>query len=336
VRINEFTKSNELLEKQIELDIQKNKEEKLNAEKENELQMKSIETKYNDAIRKVDGLAEKVKSAQQSNADLESKMRQLYKNHSDELNNIKSRQEEDLACLKAKLGSLEAENKELVDRNEQMAVNEKRIKLIVKELENKVNEFSTHNKKLTVDLGAMKDKQEECLKELDEMQAEKNKIKKEVEVLKEAAKTNEEKLNRLQHEKISFSEEVNSLEENLVEVKTSLRNEEVLIDNHKQQLGDLVFIQKRSDEDLMRFKANIKETNEAMKQTELQIKKVNEKLESQGIEILTRNEENEKTRKKSDRLQEEKKRMIEELLQVRQQLTKVKRAGFFRRLFKKY
>ena len=111
VRINEFTKSNELLEKQIELDTQKNKEEKLNAEKENELQMKSIETKYKDAICKVDGLAEKVKSAQQSNADLESKMRQLYENQSDELNVSKSRQEKELTCLKTKLGSLEAEKK---------------------------------------------------------------------------------------------------------------------------------------------------------------------------------------------------------------------------------
>ena len=69
--------------------------------------------KYNEATSKIDGLAEIVKSGQQSNADLESKMRHLYENQSDELNVSKNRQEEDLACLKTKLGSLEAEKKNL-------------------------------------------------------------------------------------------------------------------------------------------------------------------------------------------------------------------------------
>ena len=63
--------------------------------------------------------------------------------------------------LKTKLGSLEAENKELVERNEQLAENEKKSKLIVKELEIKINKFST-NKRLTVDPVMMKDKQEQC------------------------------------------------------------------------------------------------------------------------------------------------------------------------------
>ena len=53
-------------------------------------------------------------------------MRHLYENQSDELYVSKNRQEEDLACLKTKLGSLEAENKELVEGNEQLAENEKK------------------------------------------------------------------------------------------------------------------------------------------------------------------------------------------------------------------
>ena len=113
-------------------------------------------------------MAEIVKSGQQSNADLESKMKQLYENQSDELNVSKSRQEKELTCLKTKLGSLEAKNKELVKRNEQLTENGKKSKLIVKKLVIKVNEFSTNSKRLTVDFAMIKDKQEQCLRELDE------------------------------------------------------------------------------------------------------------------------------------------------------------------------
>ena len=64
--------------------------------------------------------------------------------------------------LKTKLGSLEDKNKELVERNKnELAENEKKSKLIVKELEIKINKFST-NKRLTVDPVMMKDKQEQC------------------------------------------------------------------------------------------------------------------------------------------------------------------------------
>ena len=66
-------------------------------------------------------------------------------------------------------------------------------------------------------------------------------------------------------------------------MKASLRNEKVLTNYLKKQLGELVFKQKRIDEDLISKNANIKEIDEDKKQTKLQIKKVNKKLESQGI-----------------------------------------------------
>ena len=66
-------------------------------------------------------------------------------------------------------------------------------------------------------------------------------------------------------------------------MKASLRNEKVLTNYLKKQLGELVFKQKRSDEDLISKNANIKEIDEDKKQTKLKIKKVNKKLESQGI-----------------------------------------------------
>ena len=334
--ISEYNKSNELLEQQIELDGQKHEEEMLDAEEDYELQMKNMETKYNEAISKMDGLAEKVKSAQRSNADLESRMRQQGEDHSHELKVVKSRQEEDLTCLKAKLNGLEAENKELVERNELMAENEKKSKLMVKELEARVGEMTDNNKKLTADLEAMKDEQEQCLKRLGVTRAENNKVKEEIEALTQAATTNKENVSRLRQEGCRLSEEAECLEECLVEVKTGLRNEKVVIDDLKKKLGELVSKRKRSDEDLTSLKANIKEVDEDKKRTELQIQKVNEELESQAAEISTRNEENEKARKERDRLREEKTNMVEELLQVQQQIAKVKRAGFFRRLFKKY
>ena len=52
-------------------------------------------------------------------------------------------------------------------------------------------------------------------------------------------------------------------------MKANLKNEKVLIDDLKKQLGELVFKQKRSDEDLMSLKANIKEIDEDKKQTKL-------------------------------------------------------------------
>ena len=66
-------------------------------------------------------------------------------------------------------------------------------------------------------------------------------------------------------------------------MKASLRNEKVLTNYLKKQLGELVFKQKRIDEDLISKNANIKEIDEDKKQTKLKIKKVNKKLESQGI-----------------------------------------------------
>ena len=82
-------------------------------------------------------------------------------------------------------------------------------------------------------------------------------------------------------------------------------------------LEELVDKQKSSEPDLPSLEKVLKKIDDEKKQTGLKIKKVANKLESQKVEILTRNEEKKRIEKEKDILHEEKKNMIEELLQVR-------------------
>ena len=54
---------------------------------------------------------------------------------------MKTRQEEDLMRLNTRIGNLEAENKELVERNERMVEDEKKSALEIRELESKITEI---------------------------------------------------------------------------------------------------------------------------------------------------------------------------------------------------
>lgn len=101
-----------------------------------------METILNEAASKIDGLAEKVRSAQQSNADLELKMKQQKQDHQDELSHVKTRQEKDLVRMKEKISDLEIKNVELLEKNKRVADNEKQSKQVIEELRIKVDEFS--------------------------------------------------------------------------------------------------------------------------------------------------------------------------------------------------
>ena len=144
--VQSYNDSNDLLERQMELEGQKNKEEMKIAEKKIALATEEMTAKLNDAVGKMNVLAENVKSSQQSNENLEMKVMKQSKDHQDELKLIKTRQEEDLLLLKTKLGSLEAENKELVERNELMAENQKKSELKIKEFESEIYRFSIPKK----------------------------------------------------------------------------------------------------------------------------------------------------------------------------------------------
>ena len=128
------------------------------AEKENELAIEEMTAKLNNAVGKMNVLAESVKSAQRFNENLEMKVIKQSKDHQDELKLIKTRQEENMVLLKTKFRNLEAENKELVERNELMAENEKKSELKIKEFESEINQFQISNKNLTDELTVVRAK----------------------------------------------------------------------------------------------------------------------------------------------------------------------------------
>ena len=70
------------------------------AEKENELAIEEMTAKLNDAVGKMNVLAESVKSAKQSNENLEMKVVNQNKDHQNELKLMKVRQEKNLVLLK--------------------------------------------------------------------------------------------------------------------------------------------------------------------------------------------------------------------------------------------
>ena len=84
----------------MELEGQKNKEEIKIAEKENALAIEEMTAKLNDAVGRMNVLAESVKSAKQSNENLEMKVVNQNKDHQNELKLMKVRQEKNLVLLK--------------------------------------------------------------------------------------------------------------------------------------------------------------------------------------------------------------------------------------------
>ena len=98
--VQSYNDSNDLLERQMELEGQKNKEEIKIAEKENALAIEEMTAKLNDAVGKMNVLAESVKSAKQSNENLEMKVVNQNKDHQNELKLMKVRQEKNLVLLK--------------------------------------------------------------------------------------------------------------------------------------------------------------------------------------------------------------------------------------------
>ena len=70
------------------------------AEKENELAIEEMTAKLNDAVGRMNILAESVKSAKQSNENLEMKVVNQNKDHQNELKLMKVRQEKNLVLLK--------------------------------------------------------------------------------------------------------------------------------------------------------------------------------------------------------------------------------------------
>jgi len=136
---------------------------------------------------------------------------------------------------------------------------------------------------------------------------------------------NKDAQSRIDDLKKKSSEMVNALKEKKVEV-------DVLQKRIRVSTGKTITL----NEQLITLKSNMKSVSDEKELLDTELKNLAEKIKVQGEELQLKKNVNIMLAVKCDEIKNEKKQVLDELIDVRQRLEKAQKAGFWRRLFKKY
>lgn len=336
LEISRFNENNELIKSQLDCEYKNFMDENERMQRDFNARIKDMEIQLEDTLGALQRLSETQTNLEKSNVVLKEKMTEQKIQNDYELKSLNKKHQEKLNFLTVKLSELELTQKQLHNKHTTLKDEDKKSKLEIIGLSQQLKQCKKTNQRYEIDIHVCKEKLIVCIKELKEAETENSKKKDEIEALKLAVNHGELVLERLNEEKNKSVNELGLLENSLVEMNKKLSDEKVQVNTMKNKLVEMVDNQRKKEQDVRNLIAALKKVHKKNEETDLEVKKVMNKLESQGMVISTQEKENKKIEIENKRLQNDKSEVLNELLAVRQQLAKVKKAGFFRRLFKKY
>merc|ERR1719427_1320689 len=165
---------------------------------------------------------------------------------------------------------------------------------------------------------------------------ENKKSKDEIESLKSAIALGENKIDKLKEKNDEYLRKTESLKLSLITVKNELKLEQNQVENLKKQQIDFEKESKSIEDKLKSLTIQMNDANADNLKNKKHLKNVLLELEVQGKELAAQHKTNDKLVADCQSTKNEKEILLDELLATRQQLTKIKKLGLFRRIFKKY
>ena len=304
--------------------------------KDNEKNVENIEKKLKETIGTISVLTEQVGSLTENKRQLETKMVQENLKFADELQTLEKKHSKETNLLITKINQLEITNKQLTEKHKELEKCGFENKMTISCLQKNLKSCVEDNQRLVSENRHLEEKLTNQENNLKAIIVENKKSKDEIESLKSAISLGENKIDKLKEKNDEYLRKTESLKLSLITVKNELKLEQNQVENLKKQQIDFDKESKSIEDKLKSLTIQMNDANADNLKNKKNLKSVLLELEVQGKELAAQHKTNDKLVADCQSIKNEKEILLDELLATRQQLTKIKKLGLFRRIFKKY
>jgi len=319
------------------IEARKNFETKIaEIKKDNEKNIENIEKKLKETIGTISVLTEQVGSLTENKRQLETKMVQENLKFADELQTLEKKHSKETNLLITKINQLEITNKQLTEKHKELEKCGFENKMTISCLQKDLKSCVEDNQRLVSENRHLEEKLTNQENNLKAIIVENKKSKDEIESLKSAISLGENKIDKLKEKNDEYLRKTESLKLSLITVKNELKLEQNQVENLKKQQIDFDIEKNLIEVKLKSLTTQINDANADNMKNKKNLKSILLELEVQGMELAAQHKTNDKLVADCQSIKNEKEILLDELLATRQQLTKIKKLGLFRRIFKKY
>jgi len=256
--------------------------------------------------------------------------------HKEEFANLRVDYEAKTKFLEERIEELSSQNTVLTEKLSKSTSDALASKKNLSDLENNLRLANEANKNIKEQLKNTAEKLENENEKLKAVILEKKVLEESVEEMKKILSSSQLKQKELADENLSHHEEIKILQLNLSETKDKLSIEKLNVGDMKAKHDGLLKSMFCMEENIRCIKDETEKVKTEKASIEKELKSLVDQIKNQAVEMENQKLQNNELNVQCLELRKEKSDFLNDLLATRKQLQKARKAGIFRRIFKRY